>query len=329
MPTSSILAPRLITLQMFKEVTWGTGAAATAKWMGVQPLPTFKPYYKMTPLDEQRGTVVPAYLAPLLLQGGEMNMNLHVTYEDLLFLLAGTIQGGVSPTGIGPYTWNFVPGVGTAWNAQTYTMEYGYDIGTVVANGVTFNKWSIKGEASKQWEASVSGFYKTHNQNGTLTGAISDRVVEVVLGPTTALFIDNIGATIGTTAFANTLVTFNVEGDTGLKPVYTQGSLSPIGFTYDKVAVKMTLGLLYTSAIKTLLTSQLFGVGGVLVRLKSTSGAKVAQLDFSGVLSDDPQLYGNKNSAQIIELKLDALYDAGSFAQYYKPQVINNVATLP
>jgi len=57
------LAGRLIRVQSFKETVWGTSAAATARWMAINPTPTFTPIYKSTFVDEDRGSLAPAYLA--------------------------------------------------------------------------------------------------------------------------------------------------------------------------------------------------------------------------------------------------------------------------
>lgn len=330
MPAGTVLSTRLITLQSFKEVTWGTGAAATAKWMGVQPLPTFTPMYKATVFDEQRGAPTPGYVSAVLMNGGKFSIKSYATYEDMIYYLAGAVQGGITPTGTTDKTWAFVAPVtpNTPWNTQSYTLEFGYDIGTIVANGCTVEKLTFAGEASKENTVELAGFYKTHNQNGTLTPALTDRTVEVAIGPTTKCYIDAVGATIGTTEMANALGSWSVEISTGLAPVYTAGSLGPTGFSYSKYDVSMTLQLLYTSVVKTALTTY-FATGlPALIRVASTSGTKVIQFDMCGVLTDDFNVYGDREGAQVVELKLGAKYDS-TFANFLKATVTNQVATIP
>ena len=41
------LTSALKVVQSFKETTWGTPGVATSKWMGVDPNPSIKPYYKL------------------------------------------------------------------------------------------------------------------------------------------------------------------------------------------------------------------------------------------------------------------------------------------
>lgn len=403
MPTSPTLATRLIGLQAFKEVTFNTSGAATAKMMGIQPLPVFTPKFKSTTFDEQRGTVVPAYNSAILMLGGAFSIKSHVTYEDIIYWLSAAVQGGVTPTGGPSYTWPFVAPVTayTPWNAQTYSFEYGYDIGAFVASGCVVEKLSLKGESNKQWEADISGWYATHTNysainiasstnaspieittaaphnlvtgqqvvvaghlintaaNGTwiivvtgastftmttsvgngigaatgtvtrtLTPSLADRTVEIAIVPPASFYLDVAGGTIGTTSFANTLSSFTLDIETGLKPVYTASSLSPISFVYDVYKASLTLNVLYTAAVKAFIQANFFTGLGALVRLKSVSGSKQMQFDFAGVLADDPKMYDSKDAAQVIPLKLDARYDS-ALANFLKFSIINGVSALP
>jgi len=117
--------------------------------------------------------------------------------------------------------------------------------------------------------------------------------------------------------------------DNGIKPIWT-GDLMPTTFTYEKAQPTLTLQLLYTSAVKSFLTNHWFSNSSSLIRLKSVgSPGKSAQIDFSGVLADDPTLYGSKDGAQILEVKLTGFYDPGFFANYLKARVQNYVSAVP
>jgi hypothetical protein len=380
-PISTLLPTRLITLQSFKESVWGTPGAATAKWMGVQPTPTFKPYLHPEIFDEQRASLAPAFLSAITKEGGEFSLNMHLTYEDILFMLEGGLQGGVGATGgagssvsaspsishspsmsasvssspsvsvstsaspsaslsASPssspsgtpgyvYTYDFAGGTTAPWAVQSYTLEFGYNFGAIRAMGCTVQKWGIKAEATKNWEGSLSGFYKMHNQNWTITAGLVDRQVEAILHGTTQLFMDPAAGTVGTTPYGGTMVSFALEVDNGIKPIWT-GDLMPTTFTYEKAQPTLTLQLLYTSAVKSFLTNYWFNNSSSLIRLKSVgSPGKSAQIDFSGVLADDPTLYGSKDGAQILEVKLAGFYDPGFFANYLKARVQNYVSAVP
>lgn len=165
---STTLASRLVRLQSFKETVWGTPGLATARWMGVQPYPQFKPYQKSTLFDEDRGSLQNNFLSAVLVEGGEFNLNMHATYEDINFVLQGGLQA-VTPTGVNPYTYAYASPTNAAWYVQSYTFEHGYDQGTIGASGAMFNKWSIKGSSKKQWEVSAGGFFKTYYPNSAVS----------------------------------------------------------------------------------------------------------------------------------------------------------------
>lgn len=183
LPTA--LASRLNRLQSFKETVWGTPGLATARWMGVQPYPNFKPYQKSTLFDEDRGSLQNAFLSAVLVEGGEFSLNMHATYEEINFILQSGLQA-VSPTGVGPYTWAYAAPTDAAWSAQSYTFEWGYDIGAIGASGCLINKWSIKGSAKKQWEVSASGFFKNYYANSAINIASSTAANPSVITTATA-----------------------------------------------------------------------------------------------------------------------------------------------
>jgi hypothetical protein len=64
-------------------------------------------------------------------------------------------------------------------------------------------------------------------------------------------------------------------------------------------------------------------------RLSNTSGSKVAQLNFSGVMSDDPTFFPNEQSAKAVDFKMEGQYEATSIANDLKAVITNTVAALP
>lgn len=399
--TPSTYASRLTQIQSFKEVAWGTVGAATARWMGLAPYPSFKPFQKSTNYDEDRGSLQNAFNSNVLQLGGEFSLNFqYATYEDINFLLMCALQA-VTPTGGNPYVYTYLAPKNAVNSLQSYTLEWGYDILTGRFAGCLGNKFTIKGEAKKQWEASLSGFYKSYdnyaainiasstnanpieittasphpyatgdqvvitghlvntNANGTwvitktgastftLTGstgngigantgtvakiqtpAIADRTVEAIIFPGTALAIEGPAGSPGTTPFANVLLGFQLDAETQLNPIWGGDAKTPIAYAQDKVKPSLMLKLLYNAQVKAL-ENTLLGGGRAVVQLKQTSGAKIAEIDFAGVLADDPQHYGNDSGAAFIDLKLEGQYDTGTLANQLKVEITNAVSALP
>jgi hypothetical protein len=337
----------------------------------------------------------------VLVEGGEFNLNMHATYEEIEFILQGGLQA-VSPTGANPYVYTHIAPTNAKWYTQSYTMEYGYDIGTIGASGCLINKWGIKGSAKKQWEVSAGGFFKTYYNNAaiaiasstnanpieittgtahglntgmqvvivdhetntpangtwtityvdttkfTLTGAVGtgvggatgtvtkiqtpaipDRTVEVILFPGTILKMEATGGTLGTTPFTNQLMSFGLDVTTGLVPVYGSDAKTPIAWTYDKLTPTLTLKLLWTAQAKAFLNSVLKAGQRAVCQLTNTSGAKIAELDFSGVMTDDPTFFPNEQSAKAVEFKLEGQYENTSIANDMKAIITNAVSAIP
>jgi hypothetical protein len=404
MPFTTVnpLNSALKRIQSFKETTWGTVGVATAAWMGVDPNPTIKPYFKPNVFVEQRGSLQNSFYSVIAKQGGEFTMKAFATYEDLIFVLESGLQGGVAGVGGPLYTWTFAAPKSTVWVPQSYTFEYGYDFGAVFAKGATINKWKIAGEAEKWWTVDMSGFFQslffpsmtaiasstnanpieitTSSPHGlatgdtvfisghlvntgangtwaiiyvsptkytitgstgtgvggatgtatkTLTKSIADRTVESILMGTTTLAIDPMGTAVGTTDYPATLLKFELDVESSVKPDYTGGKLYPTVEVFERMKPTLTLDLLYNSYIQALVQNNLFLNTGVNIQIKSTSGTHTAEIDFCGVLADDISFYPDKNGAQYITVKLTGMYDSVSLANSLKVIVANGVSALP
>lgn len=329
MPTSPILAQRLLVVQSFKEVSWGTAAAATAKWMALKTWPEFKPYRKSTVYDEARGNVAPGFLSTLNRKGGEFKLEGYLTYEDAILLGHGFF-GIVSPTGSSPsFNYAYTGATTSQPTIQPYTFEYNQATGAALATGCIGNKLEIKGNAAEPLEWIFSGLAQDIDAStGSAITSLSDRSVEVALMPSSNFWMDTGTSTIGTTAFNSTLIQYNLAMENGIKFIYTAGSLVPTAWVVDKWKTTLTLDLLYTSAVKTFVTSTLMAGNQAVIRLKPVSGAKSIQLDFAGVLADDPALFGQKEGAQFVQVKLEGIYNTTN-TLHTNMTAVNAVAAVP
>lgn len=161
------------------------------------------------------------------------------------------------------------------------------------------------------------------------TPALADRVVEAILFPGTTLAIDPAGSAPGTTTVPNAFLAFQLDIENSIQPIWTGDSKSPVSWVYERVKPSLMLRLLWNAQVKALLDSTMLSGTGVVVDIKQTSGVKVAELQFAGVLADDPVRYGNETGAIFVELKLEGRYDTGALANQIKAIITNSVATLP
>ena len=558
MAKSNSLSTRLIGLQVFKELTWGLVAPATARLMAIKPVPEFTPNVKSTILDEQRHSLIPGFNSYVGMRGGAFSFGGTATYEEFMLWALGALQGGVVPAaghaeaiasstnpaspalivvttaaphglltgaqvvitghdntaangmhtvtktgpstftigvagsggaagtavgtvdvqllrasavdntisvpvtittvvnhglltgaqvvitdcqqapeangawkitvtgldtftlngstgtgvtgsgdygliGLSPFTWTFLGPDENPWNPLSYTFEHAYDMATVQAGGSIIQKFGLKGEMGKAWEWTMSGFCKSYNQidalaisastdanpiqitttlpHGLLTGnsvlisdhltnvaangywnvtvidannftldtsvgsgagagsggtaemiltqSLPNRQIEAILFPTTQVYIDPAGGSIGTTLMdPGILQSFDVQADDGIKEVRGQGSLFPTDFVYEKYTVATTLTFLLTRLTKQV-RSQLYKGNAISLRLASASGVKAAVVDYSGVITADPKEYTDKGGALCLEVKLEAMYDSGSLANFFRIIDTCPVAVLP
>lgn len=330
MPTSTILAQRLQVLQSFKESVFGTGGAATARWMGVKPGVELKPYRKSTVFDEVRGNLAPGFNSAVLRKGGEYKIPGYLTYEDAI-LLGHNFFGIVAPTGSAPYTYSYTGATTSQPTIQSFSFEYNQTNGVGFATGCIANKLEIKGNAAEPLEYTLSGLAADIDAaTGSGITALSDRSIEVAIMPTGALYMDTAASTIGTTLFGSSLIAYTLTMENGIKYIYTAGSLPPTQWVAGAGwKTTLTLDLLYTTAVKTFITGTLMAGTGAVIRLKPTgSGTKFINLDFSGVLGDDPPLFPEKDGAQIIQIKLDGIWNTAN-SLHTNMTVGNTVSAVP
>lgn len=161
------------------------------------------------------------------------------------------------------------------------------------------------------------------------TPSIADRTIEAIKFPGTTLAIDNAGGTPGTTPFLNVFLGFQLDLENAVQPIWTGDSLNPVAYAYDRFKVSLMVRLLETIQVKTMIENQLFAGNRQVFQIKQTSGPKSCEIDFAGVLIDNPARYGNHNGAAMIELKLEGQVDTGSLANQVQVIDINAVSALP
>lgn len=163
----------------------------------------------------------------------------------------------------------------------------------------------------------------------TQTPGIPDRTVEVILFPGTTLKMEAQGGTLGTTSYSNQFLGFSLDYNPGLMPIYGSDTKSPIAWTYAKATPTLSMKLLYTDQVKAFINTTLKAGQRAVTQIKNISSSKSAELDFAGVLSDDPTYYPNEQDAVAVDLKLEGQYEPTSIANDFKATWINAVSALP
>lgn len=321
-------------IQAGKETTRGTAVAATAKWMGVELAASLKDREIVQPSD-QRGSLAGAFRSYSPAYLWESKLSGHVTFEDLILLLAMAIKGGVTPTTVDTSArlWTFAPSLTAANDPDTFTLELGdnvqaYEAEYVFAKGLEI---SAALDEALQFSADLVGRQLTAT---TFTGALSDRTVEQALAAKVKLYMDDTGGTIGTTQKTATLLdwTWSLPEHFVVKR-HQDGSLTFSAHSEVPMIPELKLVVEFVAGVATLRTKYT-GETRQLVRLKtegslvgSVSALKHVQIDGAYKITEFAEL-DERNGATIVEMTLRGEYDS-TWAKLFEVQVQNAIATLP
>jgi len=171
------------------------------------------------------------------LVGGTMPVDM--SPEELVEPLLITVQGNVTPTipagGTLARLWTFVPSNGLP---NSMTGRYNDGANTFIVAGIYGQSITFEGSADAASTASVELFAKSL-ATGALTGGLPQRTPEFLEGWQANLYIDNFGATPGTTLVVALLDWNVVLGNNLTRKFYADN---------DRAANKIPIGVLDATA---------------------------------------------------------------------------------
>lgn len=297
--------------QIGKETTAGTTVAATRRMyfnVDNSNLTRERPARPKKFATGTRDNVRAMTLGSVEVSG---SIEMPLSASEIIELLLMGIEGGVTPTGSGPYVWTFTPG--TALDAATlewYDGARGWDAGGMYVNKLTF-EGSVEDEAMVKAE-----LFGLNMAIATPTSSLTERVPDFIEGWETKLYIDNFGGTPGTTAVTGTLINWSVEIDNQLERKYfanntqTAGAL-PIGelmvtakllFEASPAGTATEYG--YWDAVTKRLVRLEFGQNEVI----SGSDKKYVTIDLPGAW-DGVDLGQTDKGTRVYEMSLQYIYD--------------------
>jgi hypothetical protein len=213
--------------QVGKETTFGTPVAATRvlPYSGVlQANPNW------TDPDVDTGSLDPIVAPFRTAIDATSTMTGKAAYNDLPYLYAATLKGGVTPTGATAKTWTYQAASLTADPFETFTGQFGDDADTTLGGwaqpfGGTIEQLQLNGpdnlgafDVNAQWRfADVNGW-----GNHSLSGTVPTAALTVDANPTwmyladTELFIDNTAGGIGVTKISDAVHNVSISVDNNL-----------------------------------------------------------------------------------------------------------------
>ena len=222
-------------VQVGKEVTAGTAVAATRRVYLEDPQMKREREARQHKFSVgRRDNTLNQTLGPeMVMFSGKQPLSA----DELIELLLSTVNGGVTPSGAGPYVWTFAPG--TALDSHTiewYDGARGWD-----GAGIVGNKLKISGSVNDRIMVDYEGMGLSMVQ-ASPTAALPDRVPTIIEGWETQLYIDAFGGTAGTTAVNGTLVNWEVELTNSLEhEFFAQNDISAGVITLGEIEVTAKL----------------------------------------------------------------------------------------
>lgn len=233
MPGSGNAIKGLRLYQWGKEVTRGTLVAATSK-IAVAEV-DFDPtdFVDRPPLAKGIALRNPGS-ETVITRGTKISVpDTELIYDQIQNFLA-SLKGGVTPTGVNPYTWTYAPSLSADPAPDSWTMERRLTDGTsFIDNRWAYCLWEeikFSYQLDRPLMFSATGFGR-RVQSNALTGALALPTIEIPPTPLAQVWIDSTWATLGTTLAATQVLKADVTVKTGLKPKMAMDGRADLDFS--------------------------------------------------------------------------------------------------
>jgi len=302
-------------VQIGKETTPGTAVVATRRAYWTDPNFTIEQPPQPQAFAVGRRDNVLAFTKGSKVVAGSASMPLSSS-EIIEWLLTG-LAGGVTPSqpSAGPdptvYLWTFKPGL----TLDTMTVEYHDGARVRIVSGVNVNSLQFSGSVAGDNMVNAE-FFGRDAVAGSLATGLTDRVPEVIQGWETKLYIDNFGATPGTTVVPGTLISWDFNFNNNMTREYFADNTQAAGdVSSDEMTIdaRLTFRASATAAATEFnnwdsTTKRLFRLEWGQNSVISNALKRFVTLDMPGAWSA-VGLGGNENNRRTYEFTMQYVYD--------------------
>ncbi|MDD5092774.1 MAG: hypothetical protein PHV74_00110 [Dehalococcoidia bacterium] len=261
------------------------------------------------------------------------------SFEQCLYYLLMSIRGNIVPTqldsdpgSVHAYEWAFVPSLTSANNPNSFTLRYGNNVQAFITKYVLAKTLEIKGGANEAVQLACNMFGQNFAKADFETGLVVPTVEDVV-AKRGIVFINDSGATIGTTQKSKTLTEFTWKLDTGYEPQdFLDGELWFTDHSEGPRSVELDMTFQFNETANAEFEAYYAGTKR-FIRLSIpgsqivTGHAKRLALDICGVYTNWESL-GTKNGMDVVNVKLTSTFDP-TWDNEWLVRVVNSLATLP
>lgn len=323
--------------QVGKQTTFAsnTGATRVLPYRGA-----IKVEPNRTTPDVDTGSLDPVLAAYLGAQDVTESWEGKAAYDDLPWLYALGVKGGVSPTGSNPYTWTYQAASLTADSFDYATEQWGDDVASdlITAGGGVVNDWQLSfGNDLAAFDLSANLYYARAAYGLGATGGLTvDSTPQWLYGAHTVVYMDSAPGSIGLTPIAEAVhgVTIAVNNNLDRKR-FADGS--NVGFNlagYGRGPREVTLTLQVAKTTATIAEAQTLDDNPVPVRyfdIKTTSTETTGGTPYSNSIRFPAELIGRDDTEidnnSVITLTYRGKYDS-TLGYALRCSVVNSLASL-
>ena len=210
--------------QVGKEVTPGTPVAATRKLYGTGALTRDRAIHMVDVQTGNRATVVGGKVRAVVAGG---NFVQPLSADEIIEPLLMAVQGSVTPTVVDTTgkQWVFKA---TGSTLDTATMEFYDGERNWQQTGVNIDTLSIAGSVEAD-NTLTATFFGREMITASQTPALADRQIDIVEGWESQLYIDNLGATPGTTNIPGTMISWKIDFSNNMMRKYFADNTTATG----------------------------------------------------------------------------------------------------
>lgn len=326
----------LRTLQMGVEATSGTEANATSQIVGEW---TVTERIDRDYEEHPRGVRADVHAGgDDLRHATEIKISANLTYEDIERELAACVDDPAH-SGAGPYVHTFAPVLSGPATYKSFTSEWYESDGTTkhverLALYSLCSKFKISGAMGELAKVESEWFARKSSSTTVTPGLAPPTGRAKISSDLFGIWINDAGASIGTTQKTGLLRSWELEVEGGNVPDYTADAASSLDFRAVKAGklrgtFKATIEMGADAATE--LTKWRGSSGKGLprfIRLKATDGTKIVQFDFCLDYTEAPEIEDDDDDGRLLNITGKLEYDA-TWGKVFEAVITNSLATLP
>lgn len=297
--------PSVNKLQIGIEANYGDEAVDTIFPAGIIDF-NCQPKVETERIPDKRGDTMPAWSNFVKRRWAEGSIRGYVDYERFnIFLDSMFGYDATSPhTYLGQLTW--------ATAEKSMSFRYGQTGALYLVGGVLPKTMTLTYESGKPIIYDYS-YFGTDVSDGASFAALSVDTPDWAIGTTTTIYIDEgAGATMGTTALADTAFKAVATITCEREPVWHLGDQVPDSYKRGKWGGSMNLVLEGTAVtlghfgdiIDATATQKVYNI-----RLRTTDGSNILDLDFCGTCEEPPLVITDLDGIVTVEMNLLPSYN--------------------